>query len=185
MPKKSTQKFKYLENEESFSDEIKSIFLSFLLDLIKANKKTFFSEGSDFKNLHRNNKNIMSVVFSSLLLIFKLIQQAALVNFMLLLNILKLLTINLTFKILNEKLYILWLVGSFFLKTIKTFRKAQRKQQRLVKPCLISDLYFIYKTFGTALLETIISNKPLPILSQESRKTLTTALPNTSTTQQP
>ena len=106
MPKKSTQKFKYLENEESFSDEIKSIFLSFLLDLIKANKKTFFSEGSDFENLHRNNKNIMSV-FSSLLLIFKLIQQAALVNFMLLLNILKLLTINLTFKILNEKLYIL------------------------------------------------------------------------------
>ena len=36
----------------------------------------------------------MSVVFLSLLLIFELIQQAALVNFMLLLNILKILKIS-------------------------------------------------------------------------------------------
>ena len=41
----------------------------------------------------------------------------------------------------------------------------------LVKPCLNSDLYFISKTSATALLETIVSYKPLPSLSQENRKT--------------
>ena len=40
----------------------------------------------------------------------------------------------------------------------------------LVKPCLNSDLYFISKTSGTALLETKISYKPLPSPSQENRK---------------
>ena len=39
MPKKSRQKFKYLENEKSFSDEIKSIFDHFWRAIIEANKK--------------------------------------------------------------------------------------------------------------------------------------------------
>ena len=42
----------------------------------------------------------------------------------------------------------------------------------LVKPCLNSELYFISKTSCTALLETTVSYKPLPSLSQENRKTL-------------
>ena len=38
----------------------------------------------------------------------------------------------------------------------------------LVKPCLNSDLFFISKTPGTALLlKAIVSYKPLPSLSQE------------------
>ena len=41
MPKKSRQKFKYLENEKSFQDEIKSIFYNFLRAIIEANKKGF------------------------------------------------------------------------------------------------------------------------------------------------
>ena len=52
----------------------------------------------------------------------------------------------------------------------------------LVKPCLNSDLYFISKTSGTALLKTIVSYNPLPSLSQENRKTLPPALLDTSTT---
>ena len=38
-----------------------------------------------------------------------------------------------------------------------SLRIAQNKQPRLLKPCLNSDLYFISKTSGTALLETIVS----------------------------
>ena len=44
MPKKSRQKIKYLENEKSFSDEIKSIFHHFWRTIFEANKK-FFLEG--------------------------------------------------------------------------------------------------------------------------------------------
>ena len=51
-----------------------------------------------------------------------------------------------------------------------------------VKQCLNSDLYFISRTSGTALLETIASNKLLPSLSQENRKTLPPTLVDTSTT---
>ena len=47
MPKKSRQKFKYLENEKSFQDEIESIFLHFCRAIIEANKKKL--GGSDFK----------------------------------------------------------------------------------------------------------------------------------------
>ena len=42
MPKKSRQKFKYLENEKRFYDEIKSIFHHFWRAIIEANKKNFF-----------------------------------------------------------------------------------------------------------------------------------------------
>ena len=37
MTKKSRQKFKYLENEKSFYDEIKSIFYHFWTTIIEAN----------------------------------------------------------------------------------------------------------------------------------------------------
>ena len=42
MPKKSRQKFKYLENEKSFKDELKSIFRHFWRVIIETNKKNFF-----------------------------------------------------------------------------------------------------------------------------------------------
>ena len=38
----------------------------------------------------------------------------------------------------------------FYLKPYRAFRIAQRKQPRLVKPCLNSDLYFILETYNTA-----------------------------------
>ena len=46
MPKKSRQKFKYLENEKSFYDEIKSIFHQFWRAIIEANKQFFFESES-------------------------------------------------------------------------------------------------------------------------------------------
>ena len=48
MSKKSRQKFKYLENEKSFEDEIKSIF-HYFWRTIKANKKNFWGWEPDFK----------------------------------------------------------------------------------------------------------------------------------------
>ena len=49
MAKKPTQKFKYLENEKSFQDEIKSIFDHFERAFIEANKTIFFpNRESDF-----------------------------------------------------------------------------------------------------------------------------------------
>ena len=51
MPKKSRQKFQYLENEKSFWDELKSIFLQFwrAIIIIDANIKFFFGRWeSDF-----------------------------------------------------------------------------------------------------------------------------------------
>ena len=41
MPKKSRQKFKYLEKEKRFWDEIKVIFLHFCRVIIEANKIIF------------------------------------------------------------------------------------------------------------------------------------------------
>ena len=57
----------------------------------------------------------MSALFLSLLLIFELIQQATLMNFMLFLNILKILKVSFS-KFWRENLHIPWLVGSFFLE---------------------------------------------------------------------
>ena len=60
----------------------------------------------------------MSAVFLSLFLIFELIQQAALVNFMLFLNIFKILR-KFNFEHFEGKIaYLLRLVGSFLLKTV-------------------------------------------------------------------
>ena len=42
MAKNSRQNLKYLENDKSFYDEIKSIFHHFQRAFIKANKKKFF-----------------------------------------------------------------------------------------------------------------------------------------------
>ena len=47
MTKMSRQKFKYLENKNSFSDEITSIFHYFQRAFIEANKKTFFFVGGE------------------------------------------------------------------------------------------------------------------------------------------
>ena len=50
LPKKSRQKFKYLENEKSFYNEIKSIFHQFWRAVIETNKKFFFGMRQfDFK----------------------------------------------------------------------------------------------------------------------------------------
>ena len=45
MNKMTGQKFKYLENEKSFYDEIKSIFHHFSRAFTEANEKKFFLEG--------------------------------------------------------------------------------------------------------------------------------------------
>ena len=54
MPKKSRQKLKYLENEKSFYDEIKSVFHHFCRAIIEANKKNFFLEGGS-PTLNKNH----------------------------------------------------------------------------------------------------------------------------------
>ena len=42
MTKNTRQKFKYLENEKSFQEEIKNIFHNFQRAVIEANKTIFF-----------------------------------------------------------------------------------------------------------------------------------------------
>ena len=122
---------------------------------------------------------ILLLMVLSLLLIFELIQQAALVNFMLFLNILKILKFSFwTCWGKNGISLDLWDLFSW--KPCKASRIAQCKQPRLLKPCLNSDLYFISKTSGTALIETIVLYKPLYSLSLVNRKTLPPALPDTS-----
>ena len=59
------------------------------------------------------------------------------------------------------------------------FTEHLRATAGLVQPLLNSDLVFISKT--SASLETIISHKPLPSLSQENRRTLPSALLDTTT----
>ena len=76
---------------------------------------------------------------------------------------------------------VLWAL--FSLKLCKLFRLVQYKRLQVVKPCSNSDLYFILKTSsGRALLETIVSYKSPPSLSQENMKTLSPAPLDTSTT---
>ena len=157
---------------------------------MKPIKQFFWKLNSDFKDFqylhHYNdqqlwqNKNIMSVLFLSLLLNFDLTQQAALVNFILFLNI---------FKILKFSFWTFWrkncvsldLLALFSRKPCKAFRIAQYKQRRLVKQCLNSDLYFLSKTPGTVLLKTIVAYKPPPSLSQENKKTFLSGLLDTTT----
>ena len=60
MSKMSSQKFKYLENEESFYDEIKSIFHHFQRAFNEANKTILEGEspvnfaGTNFRDGHKN-----------------------------------------------------------------------------------------------------------------------------------
>ena len=83
-------------------------------------------------------------------------------------------------KIFRLAFWILWrkncipldLRALFSWKPCAAFWIAQCKHRRLVNPCLNSDLYFISKTSGTALLETVVSYKLLPSLSQENKKPL-------------
>ena len=49
MTKKSRQKFKYLENKKSFSDEIKSNFHNFQGAFIEANKTIFWKVRGRFQ----------------------------------------------------------------------------------------------------------------------------------------
>ena len=56
MTKKSRQKFKYVENEKSFWDEIKSIFQHFCKAIIKVNN--FFLEGES-PTLKQDAHNIL------------------------------------------------------------------------------------------------------------------------------
>ena len=80
---------------------------------------------------------ILLLMVLSLLLIFELIQQAALVNFMLFLNILKILKFSFwTCWGKNGISLDLWDLFSW--KPCKAFRIAQCKQPRLLKPCLNS-----------------------------------------------
>ena len=98
------------------------------------------------------------MVLLSLLLIFELIQQAALVNFMFL-NILEILKISFwTYWRKNCISLDLWALFSW--KPNKAFRMAKCKLPWLVKPSLNFNLYYISKIYGTALLETIVSYKP-------------------------
>ena len=66
MPKKSREKFKYLLNEKSFQDEIKSIFHHFWMAIIEAKKNFLEGESptlrsqSDFKTLATIIVNINS-----------------------------------------------------------------------------------------------------------------------------
>ena len=69
-----------------------------------------------------------------------------------------------------------------FLRTLFFTEQLRLTASGLVKPCLNSDLYFISKTSGTALVETIVSYKPLPSLSRENRRTFPPAPLDTSTT---
>ena len=117
---------------------------------------------------------------------FELIMQAALVNFIL----------NFTFwkswksefehfdgKIANIKnKKSLALRGLFSLKLYQAFKIAQYKQLRLIKLWLNFDLNFIFKSSGTALLETIGYYYFPSNLSQKNRKTLPPAPVDTSTT---
>ena len=93
----------------------------------------------------------MNVVFLSLFLIFELIQQILLVNFVLFFKHFQ----NLENHILNIlKNFISLALWAFFsLKPNKAFRIAQCKQPRLVKPWLNFDINFIFKSTGTALVQ--------------------------------
>ena len=82
----------------------------------------------------------MSVVFLSLFLIFELIQDAALMDSMLYSNIFKILNIYM-FNIPKEKLHISCLL-SFWNSTVQT-------------ATISFGLNFIFKSFGTALFETV------------------------------
>ena len=93
----------------------------------------------------------MSLVFLSLLLIFHVV-------FKRFQNVK-----NLILRIVKDKIAYLLPYGLFFyLKPCKGFRIEQFKQPRLR----------LFKTSGTALLDTIVSYKPSPSLFHENRKTL-------------
>ena len=97
----------------------------------------------------------MRVVFLFLLLIFELIQQAALVNFILFLNILKILKIS--FLTCWRKNSISLALGALFSsQTCQTSRIALCKQPQLVKPCLIFQIQNLWHGFtrGNSFLQT-------------------------------
>ena len=56
MTKKSRQKFKYIENEKTFEDEIKSIFDQIWSGFIETNKTIFFEGESSTLNKENQHK---------------------------------------------------------------------------------------------------------------------------------
>ena len=90
----------------------------------------------------------MSVVLFFQLLFFKLIQQAALVNFMLLLNIWKISKISF-WTFWKGKWLSVALCALYTLKLYKAFRIVQCKSSWLVKPWLNFGLNFRFKSFSS------------------------------------
>ena len=100
----------------------------------------------------------------SLLLIFEMIQQAALVKFMYFLSISKI-SEKRHFEHYEREIDSPCSLFFFFLKSHKAFRIAPCKQSWLnfVKTRLNFDLSFEFKSSGTVLLEIIVSsNNPIP-----------------------
>ena len=104
----------------------------------------------------------MSVVVLSLVLIFELIQQVALLSFLLHLSIFKILKIRFwTFWRKNCISIALWVL--FSSKPYQAFRTAPWKQPRLVKPWLHFDQNLILKSAVTVLLGFLLTHfKSLP-----------------------
>ena len=73
--------------------------------------------------------------------------------------------------VLKQRLWYRCFLVNFakYLRRLFFIEHRQETASVLVKTCLNSDLYFIYKTIGTALLETIVSYTPFPSLSQKDR----------------
>ena len=84
-----------------------------------------------------------------------------------------------TFSRKNCICFDLWALS--FWRPCKALKKAKCRQPRLVKLHLHSNLYFKCKNSGTALVETIVSYKLLPSLSQENTNTFPSALLDAST----
>ena len=110
-------------------------------------------------------------VWCCLLLIFELVQQAALVNFKLFMNILKILKISLVTFLRKHCISIdLW--DLFSQKRCKAFRIAQCKSPELVKPCLNSDLYFISKPLLQLYQRQWLPNNPFQVSPRKTEKLL-------------
>ena len=107
--------------------------------------------------MSKYSRNILWVRCCRSLLIFELIQQAALVNFMLFLNTFKISKI-LFWTFCRRNLISLNFWSLFSLKLYKAFRIAQCKQPWLVKPGLNFDLNLRFKSSGTISLEAIVSS---------------------------
>ena len=67
MLKSQDKKFKYLENEKNFQDEIKSLFHHFWRTIIEASKNIFRRWGSGFKKIKKGEKQIFILNWNGIL----------------------------------------------------------------------------------------------------------------------